>query len=443
MKLLYITAGAAGMYCGSCLRDNALAAEMMSQGHDVSLVPIYTPTLTDETNVSQEKVFFGGISVYLQQHASFFRKTPWLLDRLWDSSFALKMASNRSIPVDPRMLGELTVSMLKGEDGYQRKELHKMIHWLRSETAPDVITLPNSLLIALARPIKEALNRPVCCTLQGEDLFLSGLDSSYRNRSLELIRANVEHVDAFVAVSGSYANFMSEYLGIPENKIHVVPLGINLEGYEIKQRPRSDVFTIGYFARVAPEKGLHVLCEAYKKLRERDDSPKSRLEVAGYMAPEHKQYLNAIESKMKEWGYGDEFHYRGVLDKREKIEFLQTLDVFSIPATYDEPKGISLLEAMACGVPVVQPRRGTFPEVIEKTSGGILVEPDDAGSLADGLLTVWKNPSLAEELGRNGYGNVRAFYSASRMADRALEVYASLIDETSQKNVNAVRVEIA
>ena len=437
MKLLYITAGAAGMYCGSCLRDNALAAEMMAQGHDVSLVPIYTPTLTDENNVSQEKVFFGGISVYLQQHAAFFRKTPWLLDRLWDSSFALKMASNRSIPVDPRMLGELTVSMLKGEDGYQRKELLKMIHWLRSETAPDVITLPNSLLIALARPIKEALNRPVCCTLQGEDLFLAGLDSSYRNRALELIRANVEHVDGFVAVSSFYAKFMSEHLNIPESKIHIVPLGINLEGYSIKPRTRSDLFTIGYFARVAPEKGLHLLCEAYKNLRERDDSPKARIEVAGYLAPEHKEYLRAIEHKMKEWGYGDEFHYRGVLDKREKIEFLQTLDVFSIPATYDEPKGISVIEAMACGVPVVQPARGTFPELIEKTSGGILVEPDNASSLADGLLAIWKNPSLAEELGRNGFDNVRAFYSASRMADRALEVYASLIDA---KNQSAVRV---
>src|ERR1051325_4324072 len=151
MKLLYITAGAAGMYCGSCLRDNALAAELMAQGHDVTLVPIYTPTLTDEDNVSQERVFFGGISVYLQQHSALFRKTPWLLDRLWDSGFALKMASRRSIPVDPRMLGELTVSMLKGEDGHQRKELRKLIHWLQSETAPDVITLPNSLLIALAR----------------------------------------------------------------------------------------------------------------------------------------------------------------------------------------------------------------------------------------------------------------------------------------------------
>src|ERR1044072_2514202 len=138
MKLLYITAGAAGMYCGSCLRDNALAAEIIRQGHDVSLVPIYTPTLTDENNVSQQRVFFGGISVYLQQHMRLFRRTPWLLDRLWDSTFALKMHSRRSIPVGPHRLGELTTSMPKGEDGFQRKELFKLFHWLRNESAPDI-----------------------------------------------------------------------------------------------------------------------------------------------------------------------------------------------------------------------------------------------------------------------------------------------------------------
>ena len=433
MKLLYITAGAAGMYCGSCLRDNALAAELMSRGHDVTLVPIYTPTLTDENNVSQHRVFFGGISVYLQQHMALFRKTPWLLDRLWDSSFALKMASRRSIPVDPRLLGELTISMLKGEDGFQRKELLKLIHWLRSETPPDAVTLPNSLLIGLARPIKEALNRPVCCTLQGEDLFLEGLDGSYRSRSLELIRANVKYVDAFIAVSNYYANFMSEYLGIPEKKIHIVPLGINMDGYRVSERRRSEVFTVGYMARVAPEKGLHVLAQAYRRLRERNDAPKARLEVAGYLAPEHKQYLSDIERQMSEWGYGDEFHYRGVLDRQEKIEFLQSLDALSVPATYDEPKGIFLLEAMANGVPVVQPRRGAFPEVIERTQGGLLVEPDDPDKLADGLLEIWNDPAFAEELGRNGYEKVRAFYSAGRMADRALEVYNNLMNAATDR----------
>ena len=73
MRITYITAGAGGMYCGACIRDNALAAELMSQGHQVELLPLYTPTLTDEPNVSQDAVFFGGINVYLQQHFSLFR----------------------------------------------------------------------------------------------------------------------------------------------------------------------------------------------------------------------------------------------------------------------------------------------------------------------------------------------------------------------------------
>ncbi|MBA3438264.1 MAG: glycosyltransferase family 4 protein [Pyrinomonadaceae bacterium] len=426
MKILSITAGAAGMYCGSCLRDNALAAELMRRGHDVMLLPLYTPTLTDETNVSQEKVFFGGISVYLQQHLGLFRKTPWLLDRLWDSSVALKAASNRGVQTDPRLLGALTVSMLKGEDGLQSKEVHKLLHWLRGETLPDVVNLPNSLLIGLAEPLRKGLNRPVCCTLQGEDLFLQGLPDPYRAQALDLIRANIRFVDTFVAVSVYYADFMADYLGIPRDKIRTVPLGINFDGYEAKPSAQSDVFTIGYFARIAPEKGLHVLCDAYRRLRERGDFPPARLEAAGYLGQEHKEYFNGIERQMKDWGLGSEFHYRGTLDRGEKIKFLQSLDAFSVPATYDEPKGMSLLEALAAGVPVVQPRRGAFPEIIEKTSGGILVEPDSADRLAEGIFSIWSNPSLAEELSHRGYARVRESYSVARMADRTLEVYARL-----------------
>lgn len=433
MKILSITAGAAGMYCGSCLRDNALAAELMRRGHDVMLLPLYTPTLTDETNVSQEKVFFGGISVYLQQHLGLFRRTPWLLDRLWDSSAALKAASRRSIQTDPRLLGELTVSMLKGEDGFQRKEVQKLLRWLGSEPLPDVVNLPNSLLIGLAEPLRRGLNRPICCTLQGEDLFLQNLPDAYRQQALDLIRANIGFVDTFVAVSHYYADFMADYLGIPRNKIRTVPLGINLEGYEAKPFSRSDVFTIGYFARVAPEKGLHVLCDAYRRLRERDDFPAARLEAAGYLGQEHKEYLNAINQQMKDWGLGGEFHYRGALDREEKIKFLQGLDVFSVPATYDEPKGLSLLEALAAGVPAVQPRRGAFPEIIEETAGGVLVEPDSAESLAEGIFSIWKNPVLAEDMSRQGYRGARESYSVERMADRALEMYIELTDMPTEE----------
>jgi glycosyltransferase involved in cell wall biosynthesis len=324
------------------------------------------------------------------------------------------------------MLGEMTVSMLKGDEGFQRKEILKLVEWLKHDDPPDVVSLPYTLLLGMAQPIKEALGRPICCTLQGEDLFLEGLGEPYRSESKALIRANLKHVDAFISVSNYYARFMPGYLGIPAEKIHVVPLGINLQGYAQRNHKPSAPFTVGFFARIAPEKGLDVLADSYRRLRARGDLPNARLEAAGYLAPEHKAYLRDIEQEMKQSGFGDEFHYRGVLDREQKIAFLQTLDVLSVPATYDEPKGMFLLEAMACGVPVVQPRRGGFTEIIETTAGGELVEPDDPESLAEGILRIQRDARFAQKLGQNGFENVRQHYSVARMADRALEVYESV-----------------
>lgn len=429
VKILYLTGGAGRMYCGSCLRDNALATELISRGHDVLLMPVYTPTYTDEPNVSQNRVVLGGISAYLEQYVPFFRKSPVWLDRLWDSKTVLSLASRGSISTNPKMLGEMTVSVLKGEHGFQHKEINKLIDWLKSQTLPDVISLPYSLLLGLAGPLKRALNRPICCTLQGEDLFLDGLHEPYRTQALDLIRSHIQHVDAFLPVSEYYAEFTPGYLGIPSDKITVVPLGINLEGFEAKEPNGTGPFTVGYLARVAPEKGLHLLTEAYRLLRQKHNVSEARLEVAGYMAPECRSYLDDIKRRFSDWGLGTEFSYRGVLDRAEKIAFLRTLDVFSVPATYDEPKGVSLLEAMACGVPLVQPRRGAFTEIVGKTSGGLLVEPDDAESLANGLLNIFQNRPLAEELSRNGARGVRQHYSAAHMADRALEAYESVLSK--------------
>jgi len=424
MKILFITAGAAGMYCGSCLRDNALAAELKARGHDVVLVPLYTPTLTDEPNVSEERVFFGGISVYLQQRAGFFRHAPRVFDRLLDSPWLIKAASSGSISTDPRSLGELTVSMLKGEDGYQRKEFEKMLEWLADEPPPDVVQLPNALLASLAPPLRRALHRPIHCTLQGEDLFLDGLDASHRAESLELIRRNAAFVDRFTAVSEYYADFMATYLSISREKIDVVPLGINLTGFGRRRNaPRDRSFTVGYLARIAPEKGLLGLCEAYVRFRQMAGVERARLEVAGYLAPDQHNYLKRAERTLADAGLGGEFQYRGALSREQKIEFLKELDVFSVPTVYVEPKGLFLLEAMACGVAVVQPRHGAFPEMIAKTSGGLLVEPGDAQSLAAGIYQLWKAPAERAALGEQGFEGVRTHYSIARSADRMLEVY--------------------
>jgi glycosyltransferase involved in cell wall biosynthesis len=419
------------MYCGSCLRDNAMATELIARGHDVMLLPVYTPTFTDEPNVSKDHVVLGGISAYLEQYVPFFRKTPRWLDRLWDSKTVLNLASRRSISTNPKMLGEMTVSVLKGEDGFQRKEIFKFVDWVKDQAPPDVINLPYSLLISLAEPLKQALKAPVVCTLQGEDLFLDGLQEPYRTQALELIRDQIEYVDLFLCVSEYYARFMPGYLGIPTEKIRVVPLGINPQGFDLRKPDGGGgPFTVGFLARVAPEKGLHVLAEAYIIARKSGGLDQSRLEAAGYMAADCKPYLADIQKRLKDAGLESEFHYRGVLDRAEKIAFLQSLDVMSVPATYDEPKGVSLLEAMACGVPLVQPRRGAFTEIVEDTGGGLLVQPDDPRSLADGILKVVKNKALAEELSANGFRGVREHYTAAHMADRVLEAYESLICPT-------------
>jgi glycosyltransferase involved in cell wall biosynthesis len=426
VRILAFTGGAGTMYCGSCLRDNALAAALMARGHDVVLSPVYTPTRTDERNVSEEQVFFGGISVFLEQHSALFRHTPRALDRLWDSPWALRLASKRQIKVNPKSLGELTVSMLKGESGFQAKEIAKLLDWLRLERRFDIIIIPYSLLLGLAEPLKRELKVAVGCTLQGDDLFLDGLGASYKQQSLDLIRAASRHVDGFFPVSEYYRDFMSSYLGIPREKMHAIPLGINMEGFSVRA-PRTDgVYTVGYFARIAPEKGLHVLCDAYVRLRAQTETGRARLIAGGYLPPEHQGYLDAARRTMREAGYGDEFEYRGELNRAEKIQFLQELDVLSVPTVYAEPKGMFLLEAMAVGIPVVQPRKGAFPEIVAKTGGGLIVDPDDPEALAAGILSLWRDRDPAAALGRAGAAGVRQHYDVARMAETAEAAYAAV-----------------
>jgi glycosyltransferase involved in cell wall biosynthesis len=421
------------MYCGSCLRDNALAAELLRKGHEVTLLPFYTPTLTDEPNVSrQERVFYGGISVYLQQHLPLFRHTPKAFDRLWDAPRVIKAFTSGSIAVDPRQLGALTVSTLRGEDGHQRKEIDKLLEWLAGEPAPDIVNIPYTLLISLATPLRRALRCPIVVTLQGEDLFLEGLPAPYRTQALDLIRSQVGTVDRFIAVSDYYARFMRTFLSIPAEKMRIARLGVNVQDLSVTTRRRQDLFTIGYLARVAPEKGLHNLAEAYRVLRRERGLPPSRLAVAGYLAPEHQDYLDGVKRQLESWGLAAEFEYQGAVERAAKVAFFHSIDVLSVPSGYHEPKGLYLLEAMACGVPVVEPAHGAFPEIIERTRGGVLSRSEAGADVADALYDLWRHPDRAAELGRNGAAGVRAHYTVGHMAEQMLAVYAEAIEGLSR-----------
>ncbi|HLW77951.1 MAG TPA: glycosyltransferase family 4 protein, partial [Bryobacteraceae bacterium] len=217
-----------------------------------------------------------------------------------------------------------------------------------------------------------------------------------------------------------YAGFMRGYLGIPEERMRIARIGVNTDGYREAPPPAANrAARIGYFARIAPEKGLHVLAEAYRLVRKQE--PGCTLEAAGYLAAEHRVYLDGIERQMREWNLP--FVYRGVLDRPQKIAYLEGLDMLSTPTVYSDPKGLFVLEAMAAGVPFVQPRHGAFPEIVERTHGGILCEPENPESLAESLLRLIRDRERGAELAANAHRGVREYYTVARMASETIVVF--------------------
>jgi glycosyltransferase involved in cell wall biosynthesis len=425
MRIVHITAGAGHMYCGSCLRDNVLARALLDAGHEVVLVPTYTPTKPEGRDVSSGRVYMGGINVFLQEHVPLFGHLPRVMRRWLDSKALLRLATRRGVSVDAHQLGRLTVSMLRGADGPQHTSVLDLIRFLADDLAPDVVNIPNSLLIALAPAIKRELRIPVVCTLQGEDHFVDGLGQPYRDEALRLIRDHASSVDEFLAVSRYGAARMSDFLGIEPDRIRVVPLTIDFDGHAAAPLD-NEPFTVGYLARVAPEKGLHVLCEAYSRLRATPGLPPSRLLVAGYLAPEHRGYLESVRKQVAELGLGDQFEYRGELDRAGKLAFLQNVSVLSVPSVQPTQKGMFLLEAMASGIPVVQPRVGVFTEIVERTGGGVLTVPGDTADWVRAVLDLWQNVDRRKRLGAAAYDGVRDQYAVSLAVEHLMGVYRAL-----------------
>ena len=175
-------------------------------------------------------------------------------------------------------------------------------------------------------------------------------------------------MDRFVAVSEYYADVHGAYLGIPAKKMRTVPLGVNVNDLRPGPEKPPGPFTIGYLARVAPEKGLHNLAEAYRILRRERGLPPSRLVAAGYLAPGDRRYLDRHRDQADRVGparrvrlrrHGRSHHQDYVSPRSRRA--------LGVQSGYHEPKALYLLEAMACGVPVVEPNHGAFPELLART----------------------------------------------------------------------------
>jgi glycosyltransferase involved in cell wall biosynthesis len=423
MRIVSVTAGAGGMFCGSCMRDNTLAAALVALGHDALLVPTYTPITTDEPDVSQKRVFLGGVNVYLQQHSWLFRHTPRMLDALLNGNRLLRWAGSFVGKTDYSTMGGLTISMLEGSHGRQAKEIDKLVEWLKADVRPDVVLMTNALLSGCVPAIREALGVPVVTTLQGDDVFLDELPAGERQRCVELIRTNDRHTAAYLVTSDNYADHMTRYFGLDRSKMHVVYAGINPKGHAGPQpRPADRPPTLGYFARFAPEKGFHNLVDAYIRLRQTPGVPPVKLRYSGWLGEKYQPYFDGQVKKLADAGLSADTEHVPCPDLASKVRFMQSIDVLSVPTQFREPKGLFVLEAWANGVPVVVPNAGSFPELIARTGGGLLYEWNDTAGLTAALRELLTDLPRAAELGHRGYGGLNQALTARHMAEATLEV---------------------
>ena len=420
MHIAIITAGGAGMFCGSCMHDNTWARALQQAGCEVTLLPTYTPIRLDEPDQSTTPIFLGGVNVYLDSQLPGWRRVPRALTRWLDAPWFINSVSRFSTRYDMRKLGDLALAMLAGEQGPQSRAFAELADFVGNELRPDAVVFSNALLCGGLRLLKERFSGPVYCTLQGDDVFLDALPASHKERAIAAVSERAADFDGFFAHSRFYSEYMSRYLSLPASRFHQIPLGIDLTGYDGEPGARtSGPFTVGYFARIAKVKGLHRLVEAFLKLHQRQ--PEARLRIGGFLGAPERAYFKEVSRAAKP--LGNAFEYIGSpATHAEKVAFYKSIDVLSVPTEFLEPKGLYVLEALANGVPVVQPRHGAFPELLEATGGGRLVTPGDADELADALEELMCDPDTRYSLGATGQINVREQFNPQVMAAATLDV---------------------
>ncbi len=427
MNLAFLTPGTGSYYCGACMRDNALAKSLHAAGHQVSLLPMYLPLQLDEEKHAQagNPIFFGGINVFLQQKLSLFRHTPPFLHKLLNHAGLLRSAAKRSHMTSAREHGEMALEMLRIESSPFGKELDKLIDFLATEKL-DVLCLGTALQAGMIRELKRRLGVKIICCFQGEDSFLDGLPEPFKTSCWKELRTRLADADLLVAPSQFYADLMRRRFDAPDLRIEVMPNGIDLEGYRVSKLPANPP-VIGYLARMIREKGVHHLVEAFIHLRRQLHHHNARLHIAGAATAGDKKLIAELQQKLSAAGLADQATWSPNISREEKADMLASLTIFSVPATYPEAFGLYTVEALASGVPLVQPDASSFQEILATSQAGILVPPGDPAALATAWNDLLSRPERLKELGENGRRAAEQSYSVTAMRDRFLALAHSLV----------------
>ena len=424
MKVAYVTPGSGQrFYCQNCFRDTALLRSLASLGHDVVKVPMYLPSdLDGNANITETPVFYGAINVFLKEKLPFYRHAPEWIERMFDSSVLLHLAAKKSGSTRATGLEEMTLSMLHGERGRQTSELDHLIRYLRTEIAPDVVHLSNSLLLGLAHRLKNDLGTGVVCSLQDENEWVDLMDEHYQSQVWNLMAEKAVDVDLFVTASQFYSKQSQNQLKMPADRIRVIYGGIDFNGYQRSTLP-FDPPVIGYLCRMSEYFGLGILVDAFIELKKESRFKDLRLHLTGGYSSEDKPFVNRQLKKVSEHGFAEDVIVFKDFCKDSRIKFLKSLTMLSVPVPTGEAFGAYQVEALAAGVPIVQPNVGCYPEFIEMTKGGVIYEPNTSEKLANAIASLLSDQEKVRKLGEQGRRVVLEQFSMEQMAKNIEEIY--------------------
>ena len=408
------------------MRDSKYIRALKDLGHQVIKVPLYLPIFDDAHDLDEVPVFYGAVNLYLKQQFPIFRHMPSFVEHALDSKSVLNMAARKAGSTRAKGLEEMTISMLLGEDGGQKEELERLVDWLAEEAKPDVVHLSNALLLGLARQIKQRLNVPVICSLQDEDVWVDAMTDQYRQQVWDLMSERGKDVDVFIPVSDYYSKEIHKRMVIPSNKIKTVYLGVDTADYSPKPITQKQP-VIGYLSRMCEENGLAVLVDAFLILRKNPAFAAVKLKITGGKTGDDLHFIKEQKNKISKAGLEKDVFWVEEFEGEERQKFFDTVRLISVPVLIGEAFGLYQLEALASGIPMVQPDLGAFREVIETSGGGIIYPSNDPRQLAEALASLILNDEKLQELSLAGLSGVKQHFDIHALARKMVTVYESVI----------------
>ena len=393
---------------------------------------MYTPIQTDEEDVTIDQVFFGGINVFLQQRSGLFRHLPRSSTGCSTAPACCGGSAPAGVETSAAQLGELTLSMLRGSAGFQRKEVRRLCQWLTRDPQPDLLVLTNALVAGCVptsnetrresrrhTPGRRRVPGRTAAAVQAAGL---GADSS-------LWRSMSTH---FSSTAATTPRSWPSIWQIDPAKFRLVPLGIDTADYpavapSIGCPPeRSSPCAWATWRGWPPRRDFMCWWTRSSDSSNCRGMEAAELILAGWLGKRHRGIRGNTICQTARRRAGRRLPLPGHGRSGTEDQLLAQLHLLSVPTVYREPKGLYVLESLAAGVPVVQPNHGAFPELLAATGGGRLVPPQQPEALATACTSCCWTIHAAAIGRRRAYRRPRAFQCA-QMAEQTLDRAAAAV----------------